>query len=408
MDVLVFRRPVRALQLLGLGLAFAASTAAQAGNGVHPRTPVSWEPTPSCMTIVDRTVSSELVLSYTIPYEDLRPENSVDEVEDSRTHQFIALCRGNSVQEPLPVWLSTADVAKAAAVGLADPNKLTPEDILDTSSAWQDCLVRITPDDSRRLITFAAAAEPVVWDVGMLPIGAYVVNGYTWEPPFNIYSLRSGVVKIVDDPDPAASPPALSIGNKISEGVVYETETLELFGCASAMDGSTITGYWAQINTYGMPLEWVSFEADTPVVGDTFALPFAPPLEAAGNLIALKIEITDPIDRTFTAHMDILATVLEGSPPSTGGECEGSGFVADPECPGGTGGTSPTSGGESGGDSAADVTAGPDPMTSSGEGCGACAVGDASVPLGWLAIGLLMRRRSRPTRYRSAVRMNIG
>ena len=242
----------------------------------------------------------------------------------------------------------------------------------------------------------------------MLPIGAYVVNGYTWEPPFNIYSLRSGVVKIVDDPDPAASAPALSIGNKISEGVVYETETLELFGCASAMDGSTITGYWAQINTYGMPLDWVSFEADTPVVGDTFALPFAPPLEAAGNLIALKIEITDPIDRTFTAHMDILATFLEGSPPSTGGECEGSGFVADPECPGGTGGTSPTSGGESGGDSAADVTAGPDPMTSSGEGCGACAVGDASVPLGWLAIGLLMRRRSRPTRYRSAVRMNIG
>lgn len=395
MDVLVFRRPICVLQFLGLGLAFTASTTAQAGNGVHLRTPVFWEPTPSCMTIIDRTVSSELVLSYTIPYEDLRPEDSVDEVEDSRTHQFIAFCRGHSVQEPLPVWLSTADVEKAAAVGLIDPNELAPDDILDTSSAWQDCLVRITPDDSRRLITFAAAAEPVVWDVGMLPVGAYVVNGYTWEPPFNIYSLRSGVVKVVDDPDPAASPPALSIGNKPSEGIVYETETLQLYGCASAMDGSTITGYWAQINTYGMPLDWVSFEADTPVVGDTFALPFAPPLEAAGNLIALKIEITDPMDRTFTAHMDLLATILEGSPPSTGGECEGSGFVAGPECgTGGTGGTSPTSSGESGGDSGADVTSGPDQAPSSG-GCGVCAVGDASVPLGWLVFGLLIRRRLR-------------
>ena len=63
------------------------------------------------MTIVDRTVDAKLVLNYTIPYEDT--EVTSDEVADSRRHQFLAFCRGHSRQEPLPVWLTDADVAAA-------------------------------------------------------------------------------------------------------------------------------------------------------------------------------------------------------------------------------------------------------------------------------------------------------
>ncbi|MBL9107480.1 MAG: hypothetical protein JNL82_41725 [Myxococcales bacterium] len=405
---------------MGLLTLVLSATEAQAGNGVHPRTPVVW-PEHACMTIIDRTDSSELVLNYTIPYEDLRPANAVDEVASSRTHQFLAFCRGHSVQEPLPVWLSTADVDEAAALGIVEPNDLTLEDVFDTSMEWQDCLVRITPDDARRSITFAAAAEPVVWDTAGLPIGTYVVNGYTWEPVFNIFSLRNGVVKVVDDPDLAASPPALAISNAEGEEIVWETEALTVYGCASAMDGSTITGYWAQTDN-GLPLVWNAFEPDSPVVGDTFELLFKPPPETASKLVALKVEITDPMDRTFDAHMDLLVSVLPGSPPSTdtGGECDGSGFIGDPACT--TGGMSsesdssnteisgnplttdgppvPTSDVDSDGSSSEGTSVASGQMPGAGEGCGGCGISQPTAPLAWLGLGIFMRRRRSSRRSR--------
>ena len=88
---------------LGVGLlVLLSSRAAQASNGIHPRTPVVWEPAPACMTVVDRSVEAKLELKYTIPYEDLRPVDANDEVDDSRRHQFIAFCAGHSPQQPLP------------------------------------------------------------------------------------------------------------------------------------------------------------------------------------------------------------------------------------------------------------------------------------------------------------------
>ena len=398
---------IRTTLVLGLVLLPAA---ARAGNGTHPRTPVLWEPEPACMTIVDRTVSPVVEFQYTIPYEDV--ELTVDEVDDSRRHQFLAFCRQHSVQIPMPGWLSEADVAQADAKDLVDPADLTADDIIDTSPEWMDCMVRITGDDERRPIDYAAAAMPVVWDTTGIPAGVYAVNGYTWEPTFNVYWLRNGVVKVIDDPDPAMNPPALAIGNRLDEDVIaFKGEDLQLFGCLDAMDGSTITGYWASTDTEDNKLVWNEFAPDTPVSGGEFELAFTPPEEALGMLVAIRIDITDPMDRTYTAHMDVLASLLKvEAPEETSGGCDSGGFIgcgtgdeegtasggevtsADGTGAGSTGaGGGPTEGGGTAGESSDSAPQTP----GASEGCAGCAVGGPGVPLVWLICVTGLRRRRR-------------
>lgn len=396
-----------AARRLGLLALLLAPASARAGNSTHPRTPVLWEPRPACMTILDRNDSAVLQFGYEIPVEDLKPVDAMDEVDDSRRHQFLAFCRHHSVQDYLPSWLSEADVAAADAKGLLGELVLGPDDVMDTNPLWNTCMVRITGDDERRLITFAEAAKPVVWDTTGLPVGTYTIEGYTWEPPGNIYSPRPGVIKVIDDPDPAASPPALAIDNHLDEDlIIYSSEQLPIRGCISAMDGSTIAGFWAKTDHPELPLDWQNFASDVPVSGDEFELLFAPPPGVNGNLV-LRVDITDPMDRTYSAHMLAAASVLPGSPPmDDGGDDCGAIFVSacttsdsggaassddgapvteagDSDAPAGTTGTTDTTG-----------TAGATTSTQTdGDGC-SCAVG-SPVSLAWLALlGLRRRRRA--------------
>ncbi len=403
--------------VLASALTLLTPALALAGNGIHPRTPVVWEPAPACMTIVDRSVDPTLSFNYTIPYEDLRPKDSLDEVDDSRRHQFVAFCRDHSPQQPLPVWLSEADAAAAEAVGVVKVAELKSEEVFETSPEWKDCFVRITPDEQRRLITFAAATEPVVWDTTGLPVGPYVVSGYTWEPAFNIWTPRPGIVKVIDEQDPSASPPALAVMKH--DDIAYSDETLAIVGCLSAMDGSTVTGYWASTSDDTVDvLEWTAFAVDTPVSGDSFELSFAPPAETVGGSVAIKVEITDPMDRSFTAHMPELATILPGSAGGTG-ECdEGGSFISMPGCGTGGGddsGGAPTSEGDSlasTGDAPGPTTGGTvagssedggvdsTPMTGDRAGCACSSGGGDGAP--WLAAlavpWLLWSRRPRRSR----------
>lgn len=381
--------------------ALAAPGLVSAGNGIHPRTPVLWEPAPACMTVVDRAVDAKLVMSYAIPYEDT--ELTSDEVADSRRHQFLGFCRGHSRQQPLPVWLTDVDVTAAAAKALIDPAIVDPEDVFATSTEWKDCWFRITGDDERRPITVAEAMKPVVWDTSMLPVGAYVVAGYTWEPPFNTWSERTGVIKVIDDPDPAKNPPALALTN--GEEIVAGNEVMKLTGCLDAMDGSTISGFWSLTNADTM-LDWQMFASDVPVSGDSFELDFMPPPESHGEQITMKVVITDPMDRSFTAHLGTLATIL---PPiaDTGGCGDvdgGMSFIGDPNC-GSTGdptsatGDSATSDGvttgspegSSGASSADSDATGPDEQPGVDRGCGGCGVdGEGSGAPAALSLGLLL------------------
>ena len=373
---------------LALAFALAAPAVAHAGNGLHPRTPVEWADDTACMTVVDRSADPVVQFNYGIPFEDT--DVSEDEVSDSRTHQFAAFCRDKDPQTVLPNWFAWEDVLDAGMMPLdVDPDEVPPSNVLDLSDEWDGCWTRITADDERRPITDAAAAEPVVWDTTGLTAGTYVVYGYTYEPAFNVYVRRPGVVKVVDDPALEASGPAAAITTK--EQNLYKNEETTIEGCVSAMEGSTVTGYWAVAE---QDPQWVPFVEDEPVADGALALPFLPPEEAAGETSMIRIDVTDPMGRTHTAYMAELIIVLLQENP---GECEdddGGSFISDPNCGGADGSGSGTGGdddddddGTTSGDDGPTETTGPG-ADGGDDGGKTCSVG-GSRPLGSLGLMLL-------------------
>lgn len=361
--------------MIYLGLA-AAVSASWVAHGVHPRTPVLWDEA-ACMTVVDRGVSPVVQLSYAIPYEDT--ELHEDEAADSRRHQFLALCHDYPrYLEEIPTWITRADVDKAAASGVDGADSLvnvTSEEVLEESAKWQGCWTRITGDDERRPITFPAAMEPVVWDTSGLPVGPQVVLGYTWEPIYNIWKRRIGVVQIVDELDPVASPPAIAVST-ISILVEGVEDVPPVEGCVRAMEGSKIRGLFTVVD-YPEPPDWQVFADDVPVVGGEFSLPLVLPEEALNEELAIRVEVTDPLGRRHVAHMDEVAIVLVRPTPKPAPEDSEGGSEG--------GGSSGSNGGE-------ESTAGDDVI----ETCRGCVASEPASGWGMLALLLLARRRRQP------------
>ncbi|NVB36633.1 MYXO-CTERM sorting domain-containing protein [Pseudenhygromyxa sp. WMMC2535] len=295
---------------------------AQAGNETHPRTPVAWTEVP-CMRVVDRSQSPLIAFDYTIPFEDT--EVTPDEVSDSRTHQFFAFCRDRHPEDILPGWITEADVTAADAKGLGDLDSVDLElYVLENNAEWADCWSRITTDAQRRAITFAAASEPVAWDTMALPAGSYVVDGYTYEPWYNLWTPRPGVFKIVDDPDPAASGPAAAL--TFGEQAVGVGEAATLTGCVDAMAGSTMSLAWSK-GGVGSDPTWAVFASELAAETGSFELAFEPPAEAAASSVMIRLEISDPMGRSWTAFgHDYIAVVDVGD---SGCE-EGGSFVSTP------------------------------------------------------------------------------
>lgn len=342
--------PGRVLHPITIWLAVAAgslmSQTTRAGNGGHPRTPVIWPADPPCMTVIDRSKTTMLHFGYEIPYEDI--DVTPDEVADSRRHQFIALCSSYSPQDPPPRWLSWKDVDAAAAKGLLDPMGLTDEDVLETSSIYKDCFTRITADTDRRAITHAEATKGFDWDVAGLMAGPYTVQGYTWEPAFNFWWPRPGVMHVVDGDDLAMVPPAAALTNQ--EDFMFGDETLALQGCARAIPGSTVSGYWSLT---GPTLDWQLFAEGVALADDVIALSFTPPPAAIQQTVALRVDVTDPMKRSFSAYPIHLLTILPGSGGTTTTGCGDSGSFIGGEC-GSSGSGVVTSGGATSSDAGTD------------------------------------------------------
>lgn len=378
-------------------VALIAPATAYAGNMTHPRTPVVWNDVP-CATLVDRSTTAVWHLDYDIPYEDLQVSD--DEVADSRTHQFFALCRDNSPQAYLPRWITGADIQSAADKQLIDPATVDPADVFETSTEWEGCWFRINGDAERLPISDASAAAGVDWDLTGIPAGGYVFGGYTWEPPINIWMQRPGFVKIHDG-DPDAAPPVVAITT--GELVLEQGGAAAVEGCVDAMDGATLTAYWALAESGDV--DWTAFVEDAPVEGSQFAIELTAPPELVGDTGMLRVDVQDPMGRSFSAFGIELVIVIS---PTGADDCEGGGFVQGPDCPSTDGGTADagattsgvpaTSGavGESGtGDSSGDST----PPSSDGEGksgCG-CEAAEPAPFTGSLACLVLFgARRRRP------------
>lgn len=285
-----------AVALLALGL--LAPTHAYAGNEAHPRTPVHW-PETECGLVIDRSVEPSVHFAYTIPFEDtmVGPE----ELPDSRTHQFFALCRQQPPTELLPNWISLDDVDRSILAGLIEPGSVPSSDVLDTSEAWADCFMRITADDDRRSITFAVAEQGFDWDLGDVPIGVWQVAGYTFEPPFDLWRAQPGFVKIVDDPDdPAQDLPAAHTG--ATNGYWWAAYGNELELCVDVLEPATAIIEWAPVapELIWTELERATIEEDGLVtLTSPGVVPPSPNVTIEG---LLRVRLIDALGREYVAH----------------------------------------------------------------------------------------------------------
>lgn len=319
---------------VGLVLA-SAPDVASAGDSLHPRTPVEWSDV-ACMEFVDRSVETNYALVYGIPYEDT--EVTADEVEQSRTHQFFAICRQTYLHEDLPRWITEDDV-EATLQNYEDFEHPGDDDIFELAADWDGCWHRVSEDSERRAITDAMASQPVSWDTATVPPGVYSLLGYTFEPPFNLWSARAGgVVRVYDGGDPAQSGPAAAITN--GQQLTCAGATASTTGCVSALPGTTMTALYTVDpgpDPSASPWVPVPMALHVPVEGVQFTLDWDVPAEAAGASTILRIDFTDPNGRTYTAYQyDPVIVLSEESAgcadePDEPEACE-AGRGEDPSC----------------------------------------------------------------------------
>lgn len=341
---------------------------AHAGNGVRPRTPVVWEDVP-CMIVHDRSADPILHVPYGIPFEDT--DVGEDEVPDSRTHQFFATCRSRHAQDFLPTWITQADVDEAVAYDLLTAGTVGEQDILETNDAWADCWSRINADDARLAITQANADAGVDWDTSGLAAGGYSLYGNTHEPVFNIWWPRPGVVKIHDgDPDAVGPVGAISTG----ELTPYRNQTAMVEGCVEALPGTTFSVSYALSSTSP---EWTEYSSGLEIDGSSFVFEFTPPKLLHGEAGMLRVDFTDPMDRTYTAFHAEHILVIDSD---ASGECEDTGGFIGVPCDD-SGGSEGSSSGGAGGETTA-VADGSTGVTASDSSGTAAADGAGPAPTG--------------------------
>lgn len=390
-------RVALALLFVGLGPAVA-----HGGNMTHPRTPVLWDggggecrlpvlQTP-CMTLHDRT-DGPLLFPYGIPYEDTQV--GPEEVADSRRHQFFAFCRPQHTQAFLPTWIAETDVASAEAADLLGPDTVGPDNILELRADWDGCWYRFNADAERRPITCAMAEMGIEWDTTAVTPGVYTIQGYTYEPVFNLWWLRPGVVK-VHDGDPDALGPAAAITT--GELTPYRDDVVTIEGCVDALEGTTFTAYWAVVPD-GEP-EWIEHVVDQPVDGDSFAFELAPPPALVGDTGMIRVDFTDPMGRAYTSYMSQNIIVIDADNPE--GCPAGGGFIGGPDCGDSGEGSSGSDGGSgSVGDESSSTAAAGDssgttsPLDEEPKGCGCRSAPPRGRGLGLGLLVLALRRRRR-------------
>lgn len=302
---------------LALGLlAGAFASPALGSNGNKPRVQVRWTPGEHCIQTLDKATQSNLHFTYDFDGpDDLVPSDSKDEVPDSRRHQFFASCRHRHRQELLPRWISRADFDRSKAFGfpIIDPG---PERILETSTDWSRCTLRINADAQRVPITHAQAQAGVHWDISSIPTGTYVIDAYTWEPPENLWTSpsRPGAIRVWDSRQEASPPPAAAITAQASIGFVNQAQTIQ--GCIQAQPGSTMTWSVASLPPLGVPANWTSLDTPSPVVSGPLEWSFMPPPLPEGVGVGkwmLRLTVQDPSGREYHAYSRSDLLVLDPS-----------------------------------------------------------------------------------------------
>lgn len=366
-----------------------------------PRTPALYPPHP-CLTQVDRSQVSSLHFDVHIPYEDT--QLTEDELDDSRSFQFFALCREPNRLEVLPNWIGPDDAERALEAGIIDALP-DPGATLLGSPAWTpghdgavDSCVQII-DPTRLPISCEATVPGVDWDVSAVPAGNYVIRGYTFAPASNLWTSRIGVVQIHDgEPLPVAA-----LVSPVYDAKAFQADGYRVLGCMDGPPGTTVTLQYASTASDDLDDDaaWTTFaehDASARWIDERLALS----ADTVYQGLLLRAVARGPDGAQWIAHSPGFVTVYPGDgtsddpvPAAGADHCDAggdeSGGIGEP--------IDDTSAGSSTGDAHGD-TGGTDPAaTRDAAGC-ACAssrpwAGNSAISA--VLMAALLRRRRRRT-----------
>ncbi len=384
---------------------------ASAANGNQPRTPPIY-PAHPCLAIVDRDVDPIWRMSVAIPYEDTTLTE--DELPDSRTFQFFALCRDDVRQVRLPNWIVRSDAERALDAGIV-AELPTPEQVLAEAARFRvghdgapgSCVQAIVPETDRVPISCAATSEPVAWDTTGVPAGNYVVRGYTFAPAPNLWTPRLGVVQVVDGIDHVGAVAALT--SPVYDARAFQEAGYRVQGCMAGPDGTTVELSWTSTATPDLDDEtaWHVFATLDAKMGEIDELLF-PPADAVYHGLLVRAIARDPGGAEWIGHAPGFITVYPGDgssdepalPPGPDHCGVGGDTTAAPTSD--TGEASTTDAALTG--AASEPRVGPPAESPEGCGCRADPLTDLR-PLAIGGIGAVARRRRRAPRDR---RTNAG
>lgn len=375
---------------------------ARATNGATPRTPALYPPH-ACLTQIDRSVSTLLHFDVTIPFEDV--SLTEDELVDSRTFQFFALCRDDHRLVDLPNWITVDDAMRALEAGLV-PELPSGEDVLAGHPRWMpghdgapDSCVQIIGTE-RMPISCAATGDGVGWDTRAVPAGNYVIRGYTFAPAINLWTKRLGVVQIGDH---AELEPVVALTSPVYEPKAYQQSGFRVLGCMGGPAGTMVTLSWAVTSDEALDDDaaWTPFADLDASQGEIDEL-LVPPESAIYSGLLVRGVARAPDGRSWTGYAPGFITVYPGGDASDEPElspgpdyCDVGGDTSR----GPTGGSSSGSSGESSATRGQSETTGNDvEQSATTDGCG-CVVSEQR-PRSWLLVILLglcapTRRRAR-------------
>lgn len=288
-----------------------------ASNGNKPRVQVRWPDQAECISTFDKATQSVVNVNYGFEGpDDLRPDDTKDEVQDSRRHQFFASCRHRHRQEIFPRWISRADFERAKAFGfpIVDPG---PRGILDSNPDWSQCVRRIQPDHARLPITQAQAQAGFIWDIQDIPTGTYIIDAYTWEPPENLWThpSRPGAIRIWDSRKESGPPPAAAIRAKASIGYIGQPQKIR--GCIAAGPGATVSWSVSPLPPLGVAPTWVDQGPATAASNGAIEWTFTPPAPPNPSLGVSKwmvrLHVQEPDGRSYDAYSRADLLVLNPS-----------------------------------------------------------------------------------------------
>jgi hypothetical protein len=359
---------------------------ARASNGAGMRTPPVY-PQAACITNVDRSVDPMFHLDIGLAREDLLVTD--DEPEDSRRFQFFVVCEDvHRDFLALPNWITVAEAQDAFDRRSIDTMP-SDEDILERRDDLQGCVFPMNASDERIPISCEATEAGLDFDTRELPPGNYVVRGYTYEPPLNLWSNRRGVIRVFDDA--SAAPPSAGLRSPSFDGMQLRPGSpFAIEGCVAGAD--TLALQWASLIELGgdeAEDAWATFAT---LGGDgSFSVGFDPPADAVGQPLLVRA-VAEGAGQRWVDHAEGKFLVFGDGGESQmpfGEPAEICGFYDPddpPDPPGTTGGELTESGG----------ILEPDQGGEDRAGC-ACSLegqnGDERHRAGWLFLPLLVLRR---------------